>query len=44
MLTQLCEGAPHALGMAERLRRDHALHHEPANVFTFPTTREKETP
>jgi hypothetical protein len=25
--------------MAERLRRDHALHHEPANVFTFPTTQ-----
>jgi aspartyl-tRNA(Asn)/glutamyl-tRNA(Gln) amidotransferase subunit A len=44
MLTQLFEGAPHALGMAERLRRDHALHHEPANVFTFPTTPEKETP
>ncbi len=36
MLTQLQEGAPYALGMAERLRRDHGLHHEPANVFSFP--------
>ncbi len=36
MLAQLLEGAPYALGMAERLRRDHALHHEPANVFSFP--------
>ena len=44
MLTQLFEGAPHALGMVERLRRDHALHHEPANVFSFPTNRAKETP
>jgi len=42
MLTQLFEGAPYALAMAERLRRDHALHHEPANVFTFPTNREQE--
>jgi aspartyl-tRNA(Asn)/glutamyl-tRNA(Gln) amidotransferase subunit A len=44
MLTQLFEGAPYALAMVERLRRDHALHHEPANIFTFPTTRQKETP
>ena len=44
MLAQLLEGAPYALGMVERLRRDHDLHHEPANVFTFPTTRAKETP
>ena len=44
MLTQLFEGAPYALAMVERLRRDHALHHEPANVFTFPTNRAKETP
>jgi aspartyl-tRNA(Asn)/glutamyl-tRNA(Gln) amidotransferase subunit A len=36
MLTQLQEGAPYALGMAERLRRDHGLNHEPANVFSFP--------
>jgi aspartyl-tRNA(Asn)/glutamyl-tRNA(Gln) amidotransferase subunit A len=36
MLTQLFEGAPHALAMAERLRRDHGLHHEPANIFSFP--------
>ena len=36
MLTQMVEGAPYALAMAERLRRDHQLHHEPANVFTFP--------
>jgi aspartyl-tRNA(Asn)/glutamyl-tRNA(Gln) amidotransferase subunit A len=36
MLAQLFEGAPHALAMAERLRRDHSLHHAPANVFSFP--------
>jgi aspartyl-tRNA(Asn)/glutamyl-tRNA(Gln) amidotransferase subunit A len=36
MLAQLLEGAPYALGMVQRLRRDHDLHHEPANVFTFP--------
>ncbi len=39
MLAQLLEGAPHALGMAERLRRDHGLSHEPANVFSFPASR-----
>jgi aspartyl-tRNA(Asn)/glutamyl-tRNA(Gln) amidotransferase subunit A len=39
MLTQLFEGAPYALGMVERLRRDHGLHHEPANIFSFPSTR-----
>jgi len=39
MLAQLLEGAPYALGMAERLRRDHGLYHEPANVFTFPASR-----
>jgi hypothetical protein len=39
MLAQLLEGAPYALAMAERLRRDHGLGHEPANVFTFPPTR-----
>ncbi len=36
MLAQMLEGAPHALAMVERLRRDHGLHHEPANVFSFP--------
>jgi aspartyl-tRNA(Asn)/glutamyl-tRNA(Gln) amidotransferase subunit A len=36
MLAQLLEGAPYALGMVRRLRRDHDVHHEPANVFTFP--------
>ena len=36
MLTQLLEGAPHALAMVRRLRRDHDVHHEPANVFSFP--------
>jgi len=44
MLAQLFEGAPYALAMAERLRRDHALHHEPANVFSFPTKQEREIP
>ncbi len=38
MLAQLCEGAPYALAMADRLRRDHAIHHEPANVFAFPAS------
>src|SRR6266516_2185755 len=38
MLAQLLEGAPYALEMVRRLRRDHDLHHEPANVFSFPTT------
>jgi aspartyl-tRNA(Asn)/glutamyl-tRNA(Gln) amidotransferase subunit A len=37
MLAQLLEGAPHALGMVRRLRRDHDVHHEPANVFSIPT-------
>jgi aspartyl-tRNA(Asn)/glutamyl-tRNA(Gln) amidotransferase subunit A len=39
MLAQLLEGAPYALGMVKRLRRDHGLHHEPANVFSFPASR-----
>jgi aspartyl-tRNA(Asn)/glutamyl-tRNA(Gln) amidotransferase subunit A len=39
MLAQLLEGAPYALAMAQRLRRDHDVHHEPANVFTFPPAR-----
>jgi aspartyl-tRNA(Asn)/glutamyl-tRNA(Gln) amidotransferase subunit A len=39
MLAQLLEGAPYALGMVQRLRRDHDLHHEPANVFSFPPSR-----
>jgi aspartyl-tRNA(Asn)/glutamyl-tRNA(Gln) amidotransferase subunit A len=33
---QLLEGAPYALSMARRLRRDHGYAHEPANVFSFP--------
>ena len=36
MLAQLLEGAPYALDMVRRLRRDHDIHHEPANVFSFP--------
>jgi aspartyl-tRNA(Asn)/glutamyl-tRNA(Gln) amidotransferase subunit A len=36
MLAQLLEGAPYALGMVQRLRRDHDVGHEPANVFSFP--------
>jgi aspartyl-tRNA(Asn)/glutamyl-tRNA(Gln) amidotransferase subunit A len=36
LLAQLLEGAPHALAMVQRLRRDHDVHHEPANVFSFP--------
>jgi aspartyl-tRNA(Asn)/glutamyl-tRNA(Gln) amidotransferase subunit A len=36
MLAQLLEGAPYALAMVQRLRRDHDVHHEPANVFCFP--------
>jgi Asp-tRNA(Asn)/Glu-tRNA(Gln) amidotransferase A subunit family amidase len=36
MLAQLLEGAPYALEMVRRLRRDHDLGHEPANVFSFP--------
>jgi aspartyl-tRNA(Asn)/glutamyl-tRNA(Gln) amidotransferase subunit A len=38
MLEQLLEGAPYALGMVARLRRDHRLHHEPANIMSFPTS------
>jgi Asp-tRNA(Asn)/Glu-tRNA(Gln) amidotransferase A subunit family amidase len=36
MLAQLLEGAPYALDMVRRPRRDHDIHHEPANVFSFP--------
>jgi aspartyl-tRNA(Asn)/glutamyl-tRNA(Gln) amidotransferase subunit A len=36
MLAQLLEGAPYALEMVRKLRRDHDLRHEPANVFSFP--------
>src|SRR5207247_8469337 len=36
MLAQLLEGAPYALRMVRQLRRDHDLHHEPANIFSFP--------
>jgi aspartyl-tRNA(Asn)/glutamyl-tRNA(Gln) amidotransferase subunit A len=33
---QLLESAPYALGMVQRLRRDHRYANEPANVFRFP--------
>jgi aspartyl-tRNA(Asn)/glutamyl-tRNA(Gln) amidotransferase subunit A len=33
---QLLEGAPYALSMVQRLRRDHGYADEPANVFCFP--------
>jgi aspartyl-tRNA(Asn)/glutamyl-tRNA(Gln) amidotransferase subunit A len=36
MLAQLLEGAPYALAMVQRLRRDHDLRHEPASVFSIP--------
>jgi aspartyl-tRNA(Asn)/glutamyl-tRNA(Gln) amidotransferase subunit A len=39
MLAQMLEGAPYALGMVRRLRRDHDPGHEPANVFSFPPSR-----
>jgi hypothetical protein len=39
MLAQLLEGGPYALGMVQRLRRDHDPHPEPANVFSFPPSR-----
>jgi aspartyl-tRNA(Asn)/glutamyl-tRNA(Gln) amidotransferase subunit A len=39
MQAQLLEGAPYALGMVQRLRRDHDLQHEPANVFSLPPSR-----
>ena len=42
MLAQLLEGAPYALGMVRRLRRDHDPAHEPANVFSFPPARAPE--
>jgi aspartyl-tRNA(Asn)/glutamyl-tRNA(Gln) amidotransferase subunit A len=35
---QLLEGAPYALGMVQRLRRDHSYANEPANVFRFPAS------
>jgi aspartyl-tRNA(Asn)/glutamyl-tRNA(Gln) amidotransferase subunit A len=38
MLAQMLEGAPYALGMVQRLRRDHDVHHEPANVFSVPAS------
>jgi len=37
-VAQLMEGAPYALAMAERLRRDHDPHHEPSVVFSFPAS------
>jgi aspartyl-tRNA(Asn)/glutamyl-tRNA(Gln) amidotransferase subunit A len=42
MLAQLLEGAPYALAMVRRLRRDHDPSHEPANVFSFPPARAPE--
>jgi aspartyl-tRNA(Asn)/glutamyl-tRNA(Gln) amidotransferase subunit A len=33
---QLLEGAPYALDMVKRLRRDHGYADEPANIFSFP--------
>jgi aspartyl-tRNA(Asn)/glutamyl-tRNA(Gln) amidotransferase subunit A len=33
---QLLEGAPYALNMVKRLRRDHGYTDEPGNVFRFP--------
>src|SRR5262247_2423815 len=42
MLAQLLEGAPYALAMVRRLRRDHEPHHEPANVFSFPPSTSPE--
>ena len=33
---QLLEGAPYALAMVQRRRRDHSYADEPANVFRFP--------
>jgi aspartyl-tRNA(Asn)/glutamyl-tRNA(Gln) amidotransferase subunit A len=38
MLAQLLEGAPYALGMVQRLRRDHDVQHEPSTVFSFPSS------
>jgi aspartyl-tRNA(Asn)/glutamyl-tRNA(Gln) amidotransferase subunit A len=35
---QLLEGAPYALGMVKRLRRDQGYADEPANVFSFPAS------
>ncbi len=35
---QLLEGAPYALSMVQRLRRDHGYADEPANVFRFPAS------
>jgi aspartyl-tRNA(Asn)/glutamyl-tRNA(Gln) amidotransferase subunit A len=43
MLAQLLEGAPYALAMVQRLRRDHDVHHEPANVFSFPPSMLRDT-
>ena len=39
MLAKLLEGAPYALGMVERLRRDHGRRHGPANVLSVPAAR-----
>jgi aspartyl-tRNA(Asn)/glutamyl-tRNA(Gln) amidotransferase subunit A len=36
LLVQLCEAAPFALAMAQRIRRRRERSDEPANVFRFP--------
>ena len=36
LLVQLCEAAPFALAMAQRIRRRRERSEEPANVFSFP--------
>ena len=36
LFEQLCEVAPYALAMAQRIRRDHPWEDEIANVFRFP--------
>ena len=35
---QLLAGTPYALGMVQRLRRDHGYADEPSNVFSFPAS------
>ncbi len=39
MLAQSLEGASYALGMAERRRHDHCLHHEAGNMLSFPASQ-----
>jgi len=35
---QLLAGTPYALGMVQRLRRDHGYADELSNVFSFPVS------